>query len=1255
MNQNDKRSKNELLNELAQANQRVKELEAELAKIRHAHDSSKIQASSHGSSEKPHIDLASIIDPQAIQAMMDEFFKLTNIGVAVLDISGKVLVATGWQDICTKFHRVHSKTNVNCVESDCYLSSGVEPGEFKLYKCKNNMWDMATPIVVEGNHVGNLFLGQFFFENEVPDRELFRQQAKQYGFDESQYLDALDRVPRWSKERVNTVMKFYSMFAEYVSMTGYTSAKLSRTLSELSASEEYRNAILQTTVDGFWILDNKGRIIEVNDSYCAMTGYERHEIVGLSIPDLDEGEPPAETAARIERIIANGHEIFVARHRRKDGSIFPVEISASYLESEGGQLFCFCRDITYQQKAQHDLETTVDRLNEAQVLGDLGDWDWVPETNVVTWSENMYRILDLDPELPPPNYEGQLALYQPESAERLHEAVTNAIEHGESYTLDLSRTKSDGHVVHIQARGVPEMDSRGKLVRLKGTIQDITQLKQAQETTRESEARYRQVVESIQETISVINPEGTFRFANTKAASNLTGGGTPDLLIGKNIRDFIPAEQADKLISEYQSVITEGMPLTREVKVSMPKGDMWFQNSLTPITYGLGAEKCVLSLSLNITERMNMIDNLKRYEMAFESTSDMMVHIGKDHCYKSANKAYCKWSGRSRTDIIGKHAQQILQSNYDTIRPLLDRALSGESVYFCIVFNTPDSGRKYLEASYFTLGDYKEYKSVVAVIRDLTEEKMASESVKTTEQKLFKALKHLSFHVENSPLAVIEWEKGTHIKMWSKRAERIFGWKAEEVIGKNWSDFEFIHPDDQDVAGKQIARFFDGSDEFNTVRNRNYRKDHIVVHCQWYNSALRDEKGNVLSILSQVADVTEIKEYERVLLKAKEQAEAANRAKSEFLANMSHEIRTPMNGVLGMLQLLQTTSINEEQKEYILAAIQSSKRLTRLLSDILDLSRVEANRLSIQSTPLDLAEVIDQTCELFKPTVHRSNVELSCYIDPLIPRSLNGDAARLQQVLTNIIGNAFKFTKEGRISVEAYHLDSSDQNQARVLFSVTDTGIGIPGDKVTQLFQPFSQVSTGYRRKFQGAGLGLSICKRLVELMGGSISMESKPGKGTIVNFSITFSVDEPVNMQELTSTSPAPGKSNPLKVLLAEDEDVNRLATTKLLEKHGHTVKAVENGQEAISQLKDGSFDVVLMDIQMPVMDGVEATKAIRAGASGEHNKNIPIIAITAYAMGGDKEKFLSVGMDGYVAKPVDVEQLETILGSFANMQNCE
>ena len=405
-----------------------------------------------------------------------------------------------------------------------------------------------------------------------------------------------------------------------------------------------------------------------------------------------------------------------------------------------------------------------------------------------------------------------------------------------------------------------------------------------------------------------------------------------------------------------------------------------------------------------------------------------------------------------------------------------------------------------------------------------------------------------------------------------------------------------------------------------------------------------DEIGSLVAsinaLLGRIAkDVLHLKD-------AKKQAEDANRTKSGFLANMSHEIRTPLNGVLGMLQLLQTTGLDREQKEYVQNAIQSSMRLTRLLSDILDLSMVEAGKLGIQDETFDLAETMRQVSELFLPSSMQSGVAFHLRIPGNLPGQVVGDSRRLQQVLTNLVGNAFKFTPSGSVSLEAYPLSESDSGQQRILFSVADTGIGIPDERLGELFKPFTQINEGFTRQYQGAGLGLSICKRLVTLMGGTISVVSEVEAGTTVHLCIPFGRPGGAALEPgMTKRQERPANT-PCKILLAEDDPVSTFAATKQLEKEGCEVTAVGDGQQAIEALRQGSFDVVLMDVQMPVRDGVDAARAIRRGEAGKNNTGIPIIALTAYAMNGEKEIFLLAGMDGYLAKPVDMQTLMAELG---------
>jgi signal transduction histidine kinase/ActR/RegA family two-component response regulator len=402
------------------------------------------------------------------------------------------------------------------------------------------------------------------------------------------------------------------------------------------------------------------------------------------------------------------------------------------------------------------------------------------------------------------------------------------------------------------------------------------------------------------------------------------------------------------------------------------------------------------------------------------------------------------------------------------------------------------------------------------------------------------------------------------------------------------------------------------------------------------------------SLRRQVAQRTsELEQNEQVLKDARDAAEDASRTKSAFLANMSHEIRTPLNGIIGMLQLLDTTPLTDEQADYVKTAIQSSSRLTRLLSDILDISRVEANRVEAVREPFDLRDTIDAVAQLFGPSAREKGLDFRVRMDRDIPEQLLGDAPRLQQVLSNIVGNAVKFTDHGHVEIDVHRLPSAGDHEYRVLFTVTDTGIGIDDQTLANLFTPFTQMDSGFSRQYQGAGLGLAITKRLTRLMGGAIAVENSREIGTTFYVNIPFGMMRSVP-DDAPESARHPGASCtvvPLRVLIVEDDSVNRLTADKVVKRLGHRAVPTVDGEMALKALREQPFDLILMDVQMPIMDGVEATRRIRNGEAGERNKHIPIIAMTAYATAGDREKFLAAGMDDYFAKPMDIDSFRTAL----------
>jgi len=466
------------------------------------------------------------------------------------------------------------------------------------------------------------------------------------------------------------------------------------------------------------------------------------------------------------------------------------------------------------------------------------------------------------------------------------------------------------------------------------------------------------------------------------------------------------------------------------------------------------------------------------------------------------------------------------------------------------------------------------------------------------------------------------------------------GYTREEMIGRR-ADFFYALRDDREKTLAALSESGRVSDYELLLT----RKDGSLIYGSLNAHVLYDSNSKPVGIEGLIRDITARKKCEKDLHSAKEEAEKANRSKSEFLAGMSHEIRTPMNAILGMTELLNETDLTEEQKKYVSLARNAGENLLTLINDILDLSRVEAGRLELENIQFDFTSVLDRVCDLMIVRAGAKDIHISSVLADDVPTVLVGDPHRLQQVLINLAGNAVKFTEFGTITIGTRAIGKRfgaiSDTKIELLFSVADTGIGIPAEKLDRIFDKFTQADSSTTRQYGGTGLGLAISKQLVEMMGGEIWAESKPGVGSTFYFTISFGLDQTAESPSgrkvaAASDNVKPGKMRPLKILLAEDNADNRLLFCEFLKRTEHSVENAVNGAEAVEKFKTGRFDLVFMDVQMPVLDGYGAVAEIRRWEAGSGHGRVPIVALTAHAMQEDEHKSLAAGCDGHLTKPL-------------------
>ena len=746
--------------------------------------------------------------------------------------------------------------------------------------------------------------------------------------------------------------------------------------------------------------------------------------------------------------------------------------------------------------------------------------------------------------------------------------------------------------------------------------------------------------------LCIAGTDGFFRRLNPMWSKTL--GYTDDELFSRPFIEFIHPDDQPATLAEVDKLAAGASTIDFVNRYRCKDGSYrWFSWTAKPTPDGL-----LYGIARDITERKKAEEAIRQSGESFSKifhTSPIATAISRigDGRILEINEGFQKTFGYSREEAVGRTTLSLNLWHDPTQRDEIHARVlqnGGSLDGIEVRFWTKGGEVRYLQGS-IEMFELDGHMCLLWMGIDVTERKQAEEALKW-QTLLLKRAEELA-HVGHWRITVPEGRLE-----WSDEVYRIHGVEPGAFDLTVENAISAYHPDDQKRVREMVEEAVEAGKDFE-FELRIVRRGGDIRDVMSRGECSFDARGVVRSVFGVFMDITERKRAEAVLKQAKEAAEAAAQARSQFLAMMSHEIRTPMNGVIGMTSLLLNTHLSSEQREYVEVVRSSGDALLTIINDILDFSKIEAGRIELEEHPFSVRVCISEAVDLFASMASKKGINLGYEIAPSVPSTVVSDATRLRQIVVNLVSNAVKFTAEGavNVSVDAVRLG---RGSYQLGVSIRDTGIGIASSKLGRLFQPFVQGDASTTRRYGGTGLGLSICKKLSQLLGGDISVESEPGVGSTFRFTITArSVGEPTATAPDTKAphedaAPPPTKKTvpekgTLHILLAEDNVVNQKVAMRMLERLGYRADVVADGQEAVEALYRQRYDVVLMDVQMPEMDGLEATRCVRAELPAERQPYI--VALTANAMKGDRERCLAAGMDDYLSKPVKLDALRDAL----------
>ncbi|EFI33734.1 multi-sensor hybrid histidine kinase [Desulfonatronospira thiodismutans ASO3-1] len=825
-------------------------------------------------------------------------------------------------------------------------------------------------------------------------------------------------------------------------------------------------------------------------------------------------------------------------------------------------------------------------------------------------------------------------------------------ETGESLQTEEWVPDASGELRLLSIKKSPGLDRDGRVKYVVCSADDITDQRRLQDSLAESEDKFRLLAENAPMGIAlhelVLDKHGNpvdYRYLDVNQGFERHTGLKASQVTGRTAGQVFGRQQDPPFLDTYARVVLGGRSVSFEEEVES-LGRSFLINA-----YKVGLNRFA-TVFMDVSQRRQATREAEvrrsHFESIFENTKDAMVFFDTSHLIFNINSRFTAMFGYTLEEIRGKQVNRVvdperLADDYISSSVLEGENVEKETVRYCRDGQPLDvlikGGPVYVAGE--IVGGYSIYS-------DISGRKQA-------ERELTKQNQLLEGIINGIPDILAIQYPDHSIKRYNQAGYQALNKSPEQVAGRKC--FELIGRDREcEVCATREA--------LNTGTLQQVEKyvPELDVYMDCRSNPIFNEQGEILYIIEQLRDITQRKKDEIELIVAKEQAEAASKAKSEFLANMSHEIRTPMAGIMGALEMVSARTDDEESRRLMKMTLESARSLQQIINDILDLSKVEAGKLEIEHQEFDPQSLFKRVMDLYSIQAGEKNIELQLDTAPGIPRRLCGDQYRLEQVLRNLVSNAVKFTSQGRVILRVRPVQAAS-GKARLNFEVEDTGVGIKEDFLPRLFDSFTQADSTYGKKHQGTGLGLAISNRLVQMMGGDIQAQSIPGAGSIFSFSLPFAIPaEHTAGEKRSDTQSAVSFSRQLKILVAEDVKLNQDYIRFVLKQKGHQAVIAGNGLEAVQAFVPGQFDLVLMDIQMPDIDGLETARRIRekeesSGRTSDvgprDSGRVPIIALTAYAMPEERQEFLQSGMDGYVSKPVDPEDLFREIESLVSVRD--